>query len=235
MRKILILAIIILPVIVLLTLPVRAVLPLFDLPDGLGQVQGTLWSGQANWNQPGHPPLQVAWRWSGGRDWLVEVTDPGTHLEGRLRPGGALHLVDLSGRVELDRVDLAHWFRNTRPTGHLEVDLDEAYLEPGEIPRLRGQVIWADARLEGGVHEHLGRVAIELEPGSEHQLARLRSMDTAAVILRGEVRADEHEYRADLWLRASPDRPDLTRQLAGLGELQPDGQVRIELRGRLGW
>ena len=235
MRKILILAIIIVPVIVLVTLPVRTVLPLFELPDALGQVRGTLWSGQANWNQPGHGPLRVQWRWSGGRDWLVEVSDPATQLEGRLRPGGGLHFIDLTGRIELDRVDLAHWFPNTRPAGHLEVDLEESLLLPGEIPRLRGQVIWADARLEGGVHEQLGRVAIDLEPGPEHQLARIRSLDMAPVQIRGEVRTDEHQYHADLWLRAGSDRPELTRQLAPLGELQPDGQVRIELRGNLGW
>ncbi len=235
MRKILILAIILLPVIVLLTLPVRTVLPLFDPPDALGQVRGTLWTGQTSWNQPGHGPLRIEWRWSGGRDWLLEVTDEATHLEGRLRPGGGLHLVDVTGRIELDRVDLAHWFRNTRPAGHLEVDLDEGQLVSGEIPRLQGRVVWADARLEGGVHEQLGRVAIDLEPGPEYQLARIRSLDTAPVLIRGEVRTDEHQYHADLWLRASSERPDLTRQLAGLGELQPDGQVRIQLRGMLGW
>lgn len=235
MRKILILAIILVPVIVLLTLPVRMVLPLFDPPDQLGQVRGTVWSGQARWNQPGHGPLRLTWRWSGGREWRVEASDHATRLEGWLRPGEGLHVRDLTGHIELDRVDLAHWFYNARPAGRLEVNLGEGVIDPGQVPRLRGQVIWADARLEGGVHERLGRVAIELEPQPDHQLARIRSLEAAAVQIRGEVRTDDSHYDADLWLRASAERPELTRQLAPLGELQPDGQVRIQLRGSLGW
>ena len=235
MRKILILAIIVLPVIVLVTLPVRTILPLFDPPDQLGQVRGTIWSGQARWSQPGHGPLRVEWRWSGGRDWHIKVSDQATRLDGRIQPGDGLRVRDLTGRIELDRVDLAHWFYNARPAGHLEVDISEGYLNAGEVPRFKGNLIWADARLEGGVHERLGRVAIELEPQPDHQLARIRSLEPAAVQIRGEIRTDDSHYDADLWLRASAERPELTRQLAPLGELQPDGQVRIQLRGSLGW
>lgn len=235
MRKILILAILAVPVIILLTLPVRAILPLFDPPDQLGQVRGTIWSGQARWSQLGHAPMDVEWRWTGGRDWRFQAGDGHTLLEGRLQPGDGLRVRDLTGRIELDRVDLAHWFYNTRPAGHLEVDLSEAILDPGKVPSLRGQVIWADARLEGGVHEHLGRVAIDLEPRDGYQHARVRSLEPAAVQIQGEIRSDQSQYETDLWLRASAERPELTRQLAPLGELQPDGQVRIQLRGSLGW
>jgi hypothetical protein len=235
MRKLILLAILAIPIIILLTFPIKVLVPHVNVPDSLGQVNGTVWRGSARWSQSGHAPLDLSWRWQGGRQWQFNARDEGTDLSGYLRPGEGRAVHDLTGRLDLDRVDVAFWLLGTRPTGHLMLDISEARLESGQTPHLAGRVIWEEAALEGRVQERLGRVAIDLEPGQDLQKARIRSLDPAPVQVRGEIQANGQGYEVDVWLRASPDRPDLISQLESLGEVQPDGQVRLQRRGALGW
>ncbi len=235
MRKIIILALVAIPIIVVLTFPVSVALPWLGAPDALGQVHGNVWSGSARWSQPGHAPMNLTWRWGGARHWNWRAGDGTTELTGRLQAGNDMILQDLSGRLELGRVDIAYWLMGSRPTGYLELDIPSARLVAGEVPQLTGQVIWEEARLEGAIHESLGRILIELEPGATHQLARVSSMSPGAVEVQGQIEADAERYHADILLRADPNRPDVDRQLDSLGERQPDGQVRLRLSGALGW
>lgn len=236
MRKIVWLVVLAVPVIVLFTLPARVVLSLFDLPDGIGQVQGTVWSGQAHWRQPGQAPMRIDWSWSGGRDWQWQAEGAETRLQGHWRPTpSGLALSDVHGHLELDRVDLAYWLVNARPRGHLEVTLEHMMVAPDRVPEIIGKVIWREARLEGAIHESLGEIELNLTHDDGAQLARVESLRPASVQVRGRIDVDAGHYDVDLWLRASSDRPDLVSQLSRLGEVQPDGQVRMQLRGALGW
>ncbi len=233
MRKVLVLAVLAIPIILVLTLPVSLIVPLLDLPPGVEQVRGTAWSGSARLQQPGQVPLNLNWRWQGGRHWRWQAMDARTDITGLWRPSGQLVLEDISGRVDLERVDLAYWLPATRPTGYLQLALDQARLATGQVPRLDGEMIWEDARLEGSVHERLGRIGIEFEPAGETLQAKVRSLEPAPVQVRGTIEADARRYEVDLWLRASPDRPDLAREIGILGERQADGQVRLRLAGAI--
>jgi hypothetical protein len=235
MRKIIALALVAIPVMILLTLPVSVILPYFEPPDELGQVRGTIWTGSARWSQPGHGPLDLNWRWRGGRRWRWHAADAGTDLAGTWRPGAVTMISDLSGRLDLARVDLQYWLHAVVPTGFLQLEIDTARLQSGQVPHLTGRAVWEEARLEGSIHERLGRIGIELEPGENRQQARIQSLEPAPIQVRGRIEADAEEYEVDLWLRASSDRPDLVSQIGMLGERQPDGQVRLRMRGALGW
>ncbi len=236
MRKILWLALLAIPVIILLTLPARVVLPWMDVPEGLSQVQGTVWSGRAQWRQPGQSPIRLEWRWRGGRNWRWQAEGVDTRLEGGWRPvSSGLSLTDIEGRMGLDRVDLAYWLINARPRGYLDVALERAQVVAGQVPDIAGRVIWREARLEGAVHESLGEIGLNLVHENGAQIIRVESLRSASVQVHGRIDLDAERYQVDLWLRASSDRPDLVSQLSRMGELQPDGQVRMQLRGMLGW
>jgi hypothetical protein len=235
MRKFVWLALLFIPVVVALTLPVSVLLPLFDPPDSLDRVRGTIWSGHAQWRQPGHVPLALSWNWDGGRTWVWRAEDDRTRLTGVWRPGAETELEAITGVLDLARVDIDHWLYATRPVGHLVLDIDRARLSSGMVPVLDGRAVWEEAGLEGSVHERLGRIAIELEPGPTRQHASIRSLEPAGVQVRGSIEADAESYWIDLWLKAASDRPDLARQIGRLGERQADGQVRLRFQGALGW
>ncbi len=236
MRKIVWLAVLAVPLIVLATLPARVVLSFLDTPEGISQVQGSVWSGQAQWRQPGHVPMRVDWRWRGGRQWRWQAEGADTLLQGRWQPtASGLALTEVEGQLALDRVDLAYWLINARPRGHLEVALERAVIVPGQVPEIAGEVTWKEARLEGAIHESLGEIGMNFSQRDGMQIVRVESLRPASVQVRGRIDLDASHYDVDLWLRASSDRPDLGSQLARLGEMQPDGQVRMQLRGMLGW
>jgi hypothetical protein len=236
MRKIIWLVLLAVPVIVLLTLPARVVLSWLEVPEGIDQVRGTVWSGQAQWRQPGQAPLHIHWGWRGGRDWQWRAEGADTHLNGHWQPTTAgLALSDVQGRLELERVDLVYWLVNARPGGHLDVALDRIAVTPGRAPEVAGQMTWREARLEGAIHESLGEIGLTFSPGEGAQMIRVESRRPASIQVRGRIDVDASHYDVDLWLRASPDRPDLVNQLSRMGEVQADGQVRMQLRGALGW
>ena len=235
MRKLVWLALLAIPVVIALTLPVSVLLPLFDPPAALGQVRGTVWSGHARWRQPGHVPLALSWSWDGGREWVWRAEDDRTRLRGLWRPGSGTELESVTGVLDLARVDIGDWLYAARPVGYLEIDMARARLQSGEVPQLDGRAVWEEAGLEGSVHERLGRIAIEFEPGAARQRASIRSLEPAPVQVRGTIEADARTYWIDVWLRAAGDRPDLARQIGSLGERQDDGQVRLRFQGALGW
>lgn len=236
MRKVLWLAILAVPLIVVITLPARIVFSWLDVPEGVSQVRGTVWSGHAQWRQPGKGPLYLEWRWDSGSVWRWQARNDDTGLQGQWRPGGSgLNLSEVRGQVELSRIDLDYWLINTRPRGFLEIDIERADIAPDRPPEIAGRVIWRDARLEGALHEPLGEIVIDLGSDPGQQRARIESRQPAPVMVRGTIELGIDDYVVDLWLRASSERPDLASQIARMGEVQSDGQVRIHLRGALGW
>lgn len=238
MRRLLWLLVLVVPVLIIVTLPARVVVPRLEVGENVRHVQGTLWKGRAVWRQPGFVPLDIDWAWDGGRRWKWHARGAGVDLEGHWlpRPGATL-LNDVAGRVDIERLDAHAWLLNARPAGQLAVDIRRALVADGSVPQIDGRLVWENARLEGTVHESLGEVTVELEarPGQDSQTAQVASTKPGAVQVRGAIELGQKRYEVDLWLRASSDRSELLRQLVWLGEPQPDGQVRIRLDGGLGW
>lgn len=222
-------------VVIVLTLPAALVAARLDLPAQLGQIRGSLWSGQARWQQPGHRPMQLNWRWEGGARWRWTARADDTELAGTWRPGEVLVLPSLGGQLALARLDLSAWLVVARPTGFLELDLSGVELASGAVPQAHGQAVWRQAGLVGAVQESLGDIGLTLVPAEDHLAVQVRSLQPAAVQVRGHIHLYAERYQAELWLRAASDRPDLTPALAQLGEVQPDGQVRLRIGGRTGW
>ncbi len=228
-------AALILGLLFLVTLPATLVLSRLDLPDGLGQARGSIWSGSARWQQPGWQPLALEWRWRGGRVWHWQARGGSTELQGLWRPGQQLLLPELRGRLELERLDLGHWLILARPVGELDLDLHSVRFGPGQAPRASGRVLWRQAGLVGAVQESLGEIELVAQEEAESLHLLVRSLQPAAILVRGRVGLAAGRYDADLWLRAAADRSELTTALAELGELQPDGQVRLRIGGATGF
>lgn len=236
MRKILWLVLLAVPVVVVVTLPAALVVPRLEVGEQVSDVQGTLWRGEAVWRQPGFAPLDVDWRWDGGRNWRWQASGTGVDLAGGWRlTGGGSELGDVVGTIDMNRLDARLWFVNARPRGQAEVDIGRAVIADGQPPRIEGEIVWRNARLEGTVHESLGEITVSLSHDSGEQVARVASTQPGAIQISGDIELGAERYAVDLWLRASSDRPELARQIAWLGEPQPDGQVRVQLSGALGW
>jgi len=236
MRKLLWLILLAVPLVVVVTLPARVIVPQMPIGEDVRDVQGTLWNGEAVWQQPGFAPLDVSWRWDGGRSWAWQARGPGVDLDGRWRlRAGVTELADVNGRIEMNRLDARLWLVNARPRGHVELDIARAVIAEGRPPEIDGRLVWRDARLEGTVQESLGEITVDLDSEQLGQLARVESTQPGAIQIRGDIELGAERYNVDLWLRASADRPELLRQIAWLGEPQSDGQVRVRLSGALGW
>lgn len=218
-----------------LTLPASLVISAFDGSDRLVRPQGSVWSGQARWLQPGQAPLLIEWRWTGGRVWRWQAADGQTDLQGLWRPGPTLMLPQLQGRLAVERVDLAQWLRVSRPLGFLELALEDVELAGGVPPRALGEVLWRDAGLAGAIQEPLGLIRLQLASAENALRIAVESLEPAPVMVRGHIDIDAEIYRVDLWLRSERARPELQQALIELGELQPDGQVRLSLRGASGF
>ena len=199
----------------ILTLPASLMLQVFDAPEPLQRAEGTVWSGQARWMQPGQQPLPVQWRWRGGLLWEWQASDGATALEGLWRPSGELSLPELRGQLAVERLDLGQWLRVSRPVGMLELALSDVRLAEARPPRAQGEL--RPISLEQGLR-------IEVE-----------SLQPAPIMVRGEIRVEGDHYQLDLWLRAERARPELQLALRDLGEPQPDGQVRLQMRGITGF
>lgn len=236
MRKILWLVLLAVPVVVVITLPAGLVVPRLEVGEQVSDVQGTLWQGEAVWQQPGFAPLDVEWHWDGGRNWRWQAKGVGVDLAGNWRlSGGATELRGVAGGIDMNRLDARLWLLNARTRGRAEIDIERAVIADGRPPRIEGDIVWRNARLEGTVHESLGEITVSLSHDSGEQIARVASTEAGAIQVNGDIELGAERYVVDLWLRASADRPELARQLAWLGELQPDGQVRVQLSGSLGW
>lgn len=236
MRKILWLVLLAVPLVIVATLPARVIVPRMAIGEEVRDVQGTLWSGEAVWQQPGFAPLDVQWGWQGGRSWSWQARGLGVDLDGQWRlNAGVTELANVTGHIEMDRLDARLWLINARPRGRLEVDVQRALIAEGQAPEVDGRLIWRDAGLVGTVQESLGEITVRLDSQEQGQVARVASTQPGAIQIRGDIELGAERYAVDLWLRASADRPELLRQIAWLGEPQPDGQVRVQLSGALGW
>ena len=236
MRKSSLAGLLAVPLVIVVTLPARVIAPQLAIGEDVRDVQGTMWKGEAIWQQPGFVPLDVNWRWIGGRQWGWQASGTGVDLGGEWRlSGGATELADVSGRIEMDRFDARLWLVNARPRGHVDIEVDNAVIASGRPPEIDGRLVWRDARLEGTVQESLGEITVRLDAREQGQRARVESTEPGAIQVRGDIELGAERYEVDLWLRASADRPELLRQIAWLGEPQPDGQVRVRLSGALGW
>jgi general secretion pathway protein N len=236
MRKLLWLVLLAIPLVIVVTLPARVVAPRLPIGEDVRDVQGTLWDGEAVWQQPGFAPLDVSWHWAGGRTWSWQARGIGVDLSGNWRlNAGATELTAVRGAIEMNRLDARVWLVNARPRGHLELDVERALIAEGRPPEIDGRLIWRNARLEGAVQESLGEITVRLDSQAQGQVARVESTEPGAIQVRGGIELGAERYEVDLMLRASADRPELLRQIAWLGEPQPDGQVRVHLSGALGW
>lgn len=236
MRKILWLVLLAVPLVIAVTLPARVIVPQLAIGEDVRDVQGTMWRGDAVWQQPGFAPLDVTWRWAGGRNWDWQVQGTGVDLGGEWRLGaGATELAGIGGSIDMDRLDARTWLMNARPRGRLDIEVERAVIAEGRPPEIDGRLVWRDARLEGTVQESLGEITVRLDSREQGQRARVESTEPGAIQVRGDIELGAERYEVDLWLRASADRPELLRQIAWLGEPQPDGQVRVRLSGALGW
>lgn len=235
MRKLILLAILAIPVAIAVTLPARMAAHFLDLPPQLDRFSGTIWNGQALWRQPQQTPVTVQWRWRPPARWQWQASGGATELEGTLSGlVGSPVLEAVTGQVETQRLDLGYWLPGTRALGRLDVDLNTIRLAAAPAGGVSGRIIWEQAELVGSINAGLGRVRVVFEPESD-LIARFESVEAADIQLSGHFSRAGAEYRLDAWLEAAAHRPDLRQPLARVGAADADGRVHVRYQGPLGW
>ncbi|MGY6588882.1 MAG: type II secretion system protein N [Wenzhouxiangella sp.] len=214
------------------TLPARLIAGWVDLPPTVSQVQGSWWSGQARWQQPEQPPMEIQWRWRLSH-WHWQANDEVSRLSGRFQPGRTQRLEAVQGELSLQRLDLAAWLPGVRADGRLALDLDQVDWSQDTLTGLSGRMIWEQAALSGLVETDLGRIALNFPAEAQPLRADIRSLEPAPITVAGELLLEGEVYRLDVRLVPDPARADLARQLEYLAEPDGDGQFHLRLSGRL--
>lgn len=237
-KKVLIFLAVALPMWLLVTLPASLVLSDKSAGLQLDQIQGTVWSGQARLVLPAQSPIPLQWRWTGGLAWDWALRSEGLQINGQWRITKRHRLSDITGWVDIQKLDIASWLVVIWPKGQMSLDVD--FVEwSSELPRqllAEGLLVWQQAALEGLVNESLGDIRISLSPSDEvfgQTRAVISSNAEGAVRISGNITSDGDRYLAELFLAPEPGRDRLLRYLAPLGRLQ-DGAIRIERSGQWG-
>src|SRR5690625_945840 len=135
------LLVLVIPGLIIVTLPARVVVPRLEVGENVRHIQGTLWKGRAVWRQPGFVPLDIDWAWDGGRRWKWHARGVGVELEGHWlpRPGATL-LADVAGRIDIDRLDARGWLLTARPAGPLAGEIRRALVAVGSRTEIDGRL-----------------------------------------------------------------------------------------------
>jgi hypothetical protein len=139
----------------------------------------------------------------------------------------------LQGKVPARWVDLNEIAPLVFLTGTFELDLD--YVSPiGQLSNLAsGMLYWKDAGLSGLVDESLGTVLVSVRGDGRFTYAEVESDPEAEIRIDGEVRINRTQYFSELTVRASEEKQYVIEQLAGLGSLNEDGSLDIDLSGNM--
>ncbi len=220
-------------------LPAKLLIRAERLPPALriDGISGQWWSGQAalvTWYD--QPRGQLSWRYQFPDavkfrlgDGLNEVRST-ISLSTLLGNQNQVVFRQLAGQWQA--AQLPPVMQAVRLEGELVFNLSEVRAVQNQRLNLTGHIIWHQARLSGGVALDLGQVDIAAQPQQQETAINLTNNNSGDVLLTGKgILAADH-YALELNLRAGFGRDELRRQLALLGQLNPDGSSTLRLSGQ---
>ncbi len=233
-----ILGILLIALMVLVALPAKLIVDQQLLPPALqiDGVSGRWWSGQAasvTWY--GQPRGRLNWQFSFPDTVNFSLNNGKTEIRSaaKLKPllAGRKQAVfeTVKGQIQADELPLP--VEGIELHGELVFNLSEFRAARNRQLNLDGNVIWHQARISGNVALDLGQVDIHLKPQGQQTAIDLANNNSGDVLLTGSGTFAADRYQLQLHLRAGFGKDHLRRQLAQLGELNPDGSTTISLQG----
>lgn len=242
---ILALVVVLLGVLVLAFLPARIALDFVGGrlgPVQLGEVSGSLWQGQAS-------PASINGEAIGTLGWKLHPLsllgariDADLRLQGDVYNGAGVVSVHRDRSAQVRDLVVTMPAQRLQPAldipalvlrGEVRIEVDGAKVRGGFPSDVRGRAIWKDAAVAGSAEAQFGELTTEFATTSTGGIAGSVKDNGGPLQAEGSYEASIVGYQADLVLRARDGNPQVTEALQYIGAPQPDGSVRLEVRGKL--
>lgn len=211
-------------------------------PLKLGEVTGTIWRGQANQTLLRGENLGTL-RWSLSPFGLLSArADADLDLSGGPYVGRAAVSVTRDRVVRIRDLDVTMSARKIEPLldipalvfrGEVQVMLNSAEVRGGVPMALDGRAVWKNAAVAGSAEAQFGEITSEFASKPEGGFAGTVTDNGGPLQAQGHYSATLAGYEAVVDLRARDDNPQVREALQYIGQPQPDGSSKLEIRGRI--
>lgn len=211
-------------------------------PVELGEVSGTLWRGQA-------APARMAGEDIGTLSWTLSPwalfgarIDADLRLEGDVWRGNGAVSVRRDRSVRVRDLHLDFPAQRLQPAldipalvlrGEVQVEIAEAELQGGFPTAVRGSATWKNAAVAGSAEASFGDIGTQFASDGAGGLQGTVQDGGGPLQAEGKYQISLAGYSADIALRARDGNPQVTEALQYIGQPQPDGGTRLEVRGQL--
>jgi general secretion pathway protein N len=211
-------------------------------PVELGEVSGTVWRGQAR-------PARVNGQDIGTLSWSLSPwalfaarLDADLRLEGDVYRGDGAVSVRRDRSVRVRDLELTFPAQRLQPAldipalvlrGEVQVHIAEGELRGGFPTAVKGSATWKDAAVAGSAEARFGDLATDFASDGAGGLQGTVRDGGGPLQAEGTYQASLAGYRADVVLRARDGNPQVIEALQYIGQPQPDGSARLEVRGSL--
>jgi general secretion pathway protein N len=211
-------------------------------PVELGEVSGSLWKGQVN-------PAKVNGESIGTLGWTLHPLslfgariDADVTLRGDVYNGSTELSVRRDRSVQVRDLDLRFAAQRLEPMldipalvfrGEVQVAIAAAELRGGFPTSLSGNATWKDASVAGSAEARFGDLLTDFATAPDGSLRGTVRDSGGPLQASGEYSASVLGYDAAIDLRARDANPQVLEALQYIGQPQPDGSTRLEVRGKL--
>ncbi len=235
-KRLLIVFVILVALGIVATLPARLVLPSATTGFQFQNIEGTIWSGQAQLRLPQQAPLPMTWQWSGGFIWHWSVDSADLSLDGQWRISDRHSVSKVSGQLDVDYLDIAQWLVVIWPVGQIDVAIETIRWQAPDWLEIQGRLVWGSAAIEGLVNESLGDIEVVMVPSASSPGFTefvIASSASPALSVSGEALTNGDRYEVRLVLTPDENRRELLRYLSVLGQ-RGDGAITLTRSGQWG-
>ena len=232
-------------IVVLALLPARVALDFVGGrlgPVELGEVSGTVWRGEAR-------PARINGEDIGTLSWslspwalLAARADADLRLEGEVWRGEGAVSVKRDRSVRVRDLRLNFPAQRLQPAldipalvlrGEVQVHIVEGELQGGFPTAVKGSATWKDAAVAGSAAAQFGDLSTDFASDGAGGLKGTVRDHGGPLQAEGSYQASLAGYSADVVLRARDGNPQVVEALQYIGQPQPDGSARLEVRGQL--
>jgi general secretion pathway protein N len=211
-------------------------------PVELGEVSGTVWRGEAR-------PARVNGEDIGTLSWSLSPwalfaarVDADLRLEGEVWRGDGSVSVKRDRSVRVRDLHLNFPAQRLQPAldipalvlrGEVQVHIVEGELLGGFPTAVKGTATWKDAAVAGSAAAQFGDLSTDFASDGAGGLKGTLRDSGGPLQAQGGYQASLAGYSADVVLRARDGNPQVIEALQYIGQPQPDGSARLEVRGQL--
>ena len=211
-------------------------------PLKLQEVSGTVWSGQAGQTLLRGENIGVL-RWSLSPLALLSArADASLDLSGGPYVGSSQVSITRDRVVRIRDLNVTMSARKLEPLldipalvfrGEVQITLNSAEVRGGAPTALDGRAVWKNAAVAGSAEAQFGDIISDFASKPEGGFAGTVSDSGGPLQAQGSYSASLIGYEALIDLRARDNNPQVLEALQYIGQPQPDGSAKLEIRGRI--